>query len=157
MSLNKFTDNTIKNYLNIGCNSISCSNLTEGKINPIICDVGGYSPNITMDKPNTITVNNILFSVINKKFYLWATVKANITPGNSLTINIPMPGGLYNGIENQNVLGLFGCVSSGSFTKFTPYFMRILNNNIEVTLTSSGNVLTQETFNISANLEVDLQ
>jgi len=108
MSLNKFTEDSIKNYLNIGCNILNTSNL---KLNGNPITSGYYIPTITVEESGTFTNSIVRYIIIDNIMTLnLVSLFQSGSSSNVFSFNINIPAGYE--LDNTISPNVFSNVST---------------------------------------------
>lgn len=91
MSLNKFTEDSIKNYLNVGCNKLNTLNL---KLNGNPITSGYYIPTITVQETGNFTNSIVRYTIIENIMTLnVVSLFQSGSSSNAFSFNISIPPG----------------------------------------------------------------
>lgn len=98
MSLNKFTEDSIKNYLNVGCNKLNTLNL---KLNGNPITSGYYIPTITVQETGNFTNSIVRYTIIENIMTLnVVSLFQTGSSSNAFSFNISIP----SGYELDNII-----------------------------------------------------
>jgi hypothetical protein len=115
MSLNKFTTTDIKPYLNIGCNTVNCNNVTASETSTVVSRILGSAEFVnTTSTPTTPDIGECkVYTKDNDKLYILNSDgievpigddsgdiegKLNIDGSNAMTGNLNMNGKIIVGV-----------------------------------------------------------
>ena len=161
MSLNKFTDDNIKNYLSVGCDKIKCNSIDASNLkingNPIniTSDIIEWVPTYTISPaPHTLLLSNFIYYTVGK--YLYIDYRLNLTinvPTQDIVLSIYLPTpytALINSYHLGNSIGtIFGL---SPFTLKNNRISATLNNVIQITLTNQSNITAFQNIDINGNI-----